>query len=70
MLQWMMSQMSHTKQSHKSITHINHTRWNDVMTKNGKIIIDTFGCSRATQVHMETPETVNLAQFCPRYTDK
>ena len=38
-LQWMMSQMSCAKQitnqSHKFITQINHTRWDDVMTKNG-----------------------------------
>ena len=31
---WMTSQMS--QQSHKSITQINDTRWDDVMTKNGK----------------------------------
>ena len=32
---WMMSQTSHTKQSHQSIVQINHTRWDDIMTKNG-----------------------------------
>ena len=31
---------------------------------------DAFGCSRATQVLMETPETVFLTEFCPRYTNK
>ena len=55
-LQWMMSQMSHTKQSHKSITQLNHTGQDDVMTKNGNPK-QCFGCSRATQVLMETPET-------------
>ena len=34
-LWWMMSQMRHTKWSHKSIAQINHTRLDDVMTKNG-----------------------------------
>ena len=33
---WMMSQTSHVKQSHKSIAQINWTRWDDIMTKNGK----------------------------------
>ena len=32
---WMTSQMSCTKQLHKSITQINHTRLDDVTTKNG-----------------------------------
>ena len=34
-LQWMMSQMSHTKQLHKSITQLNHMGQGDVMIKNG-----------------------------------
>ena len=37
---WKTSQTSyandHTNQSHKSIAQINCTRWDDVMTKNGK----------------------------------
>ena len=32
---WMMSQMSQTKQSHKSITQLNHMGQDDVMTNNG-----------------------------------
>ena len=35
-----------------------------------EIMDDAFRCSRATQVHMETPETVNLTEFCPRYNNE
>ena len=35
-----------------------------------KIVDDAFRCSRATQVLMETPETGNLAEFCPRYNNE
>ena len=31
---------------------------------------DAFGYSRATQVLMETPETVKLTEFHPRYTNE
>ena len=31
---------------------------------------DAFGCSRVTQVIMETPETVDLTEFHPRYNNK
>ena len=31
---------------------------------------DAFGCSRATQVLTETPETVNLTEFHPRYNNE
>ena len=31
---------------------------------------DAFGRSRTTQVLMEIPETVNLTEFRPRYTNK
>ena len=31
---------------------------------------DAFRCSRATQVLMETPETVNLTEFHPRYNNE
>ena len=31
---------------------------------------DAFGCSRATQVPMETPETVNLTEFHSRYNNE
>ena len=31
---------------------------------------DAFGCFRATQVLVETPETVNLTEFHPRYTNE
>ena len=53
------------KQSHKSIT------WDRMMSQPRMEIMDNaFGCSRATQVLMETPETVNLAEFHPRYNNK
>ena len=35
-LQWMTSQMSHTKQLYKSVAQINHTRREDVTAENGK----------------------------------
>ena len=35
--QLMMSQGSHTKQSHKSITQIDRTRQDDVMSNNGNV---------------------------------
>ena len=35
-----------------------------------KIMNDAFGCPRATQVLMETLESVNLTEFHPRYTNK
>ena len=36
---WIMSQMSCAKQSPKSITQINCTRWDDIMSKNGKSLM-------------------------------
>ena len=33
---WKMSQMSHAKQLHKSNAQINHTKWDDIMIKNGQ----------------------------------
>ena len=35
-----------------------------------EITNDTFGCSRATQVLVEAPETVNLTEFCPRHNEQ
>ena len=35
-----------------------------------EIMDNAFGCSRATQVLMETPESVNLTEFHPRYNNK
>ena len=58
--QGMMSQMSHTKQSHKSITQLNHMGWvmNGMMSQTRlEITNDAFRCSTATQVLMESPET-------------
>ena len=35
-----------------------------------EIINNAFRCSRATQVLMETPETVNQTEFHPRYNNE
>ena len=36
----------------------------------GNIMNDACGCSRATQVLMESPKTVILTEFCPRHNNK
>ena len=59
-------------ESHKSITQMNRTnkaqkirtKQDDVTSKNGNDD-DAFGCSRATQVHMEDLRLVNLTEICP-----
>ena len=63
-LQMMTSCGSCTSQSHKSIAQTNHTKQDDVTSKNGKTN-DAFGCSRATQVHMEDLRLVNLTELHP-----
>ena len=58
---------SHTKQSHKRIAQMNHTK----RSHNGKMMSrqrmemmnDAFGCSRATQVCMEDLRLVNLTEI-------
>ena len=35
-----------------------------------RIMNDAFGCSRATQVLMESPGTVNLTEFHPRHNNE
>ena len=60
-------------ESHKSITQINQTNklhktiaQNKMMSCPGmEMMNDTFGCSRATQVHMEDLRLVNLTEICP-----
>ena len=51
-----------TNESCKTITQINQT---DRMMSRPRMEImnNSFGCSRATQVLMETPETVNSTEF-------
>ena len=54
-----------TNELHKTIVHnkmMSHPRM--------KIMNDTFGCSRATQVHMEDLRLVNLTEKCPSRKDK
>ena len=56
----MITQINRTNESHKSITQ-------DKMMSHPRMEMsnDTFGCSRATQVHMEDLRLVNLTEFCP-----
>ena len=58
-----------TSESHKSIAQKkshkrSHTKFADVMTKNG-MTKRHLGRSRATQVHMEYLRLVNLTEICP-----
>ena len=70
--------MSHGGWCHKQVTQKNHTNQlykcitQDRMTSQPRMEItdNTFGYSRATQVLMETPETVNLTEFHPRYNNE
>ena len=58
---------------HKSIAYMNHTNKShkmiveDKMTSPPRIEMmnDAFGCSRATQVHMEDLRLVNLTEIRP-----
>ena len=62
-----------TWKSHKTIAQINHTNKLHKTIAQGKMMScprmetmnDTFGCSRATQVHMEDLRLVNLTEICP-----
>ena len=71
--QLMMSHGSCTKRSHKSIAQTNCTNkspkmiMEDKMTSHPRMEMmnDTFGCSRATQVHMEDLRLVNLTEKRP-----
>ena len=58
-LQMMTSCGSHTSQSHKRITQNKMTSCPRMEMMN-----DAFGCSRATQVHMEDLRLVNLTEYC------
>ena len=59
--------------SHKTITQINHTNESHKMIAEEKMTSrpgmemtnDAFGCSRATQVHMEDLRLVNLTEIRP-----
>ena len=62
--QLMRSCQGHTSQLHKQIAQTNHTKQDDVMSKNG-MMNDALGCSRATQVLMEYLRLVNLTEICP-----
>ena len=53
-------QINRTNESHKTITQgkmMSHPRM--------EMMNDAFGCSRATQVHMEDLRLVNLTEICP-----
>ena len=72
-LQLMTSCGSRTKQLHKSIAQMNRTNKSHKMIMEDKMtscprmemMNNTFGCSRATQVHMEDMRLVNLAEKHP-----
>ena len=72
-LQLMTSHGSPTKQSHKSITQMNCTnKLHKTIMEDKKMshprmemMNNAFGCSRATQVHMEDLRLVNLTEICP-----
>ena len=53
-------QINRTNKSHKQIAQ-------DKMTSRPRMEMmnDAFGCSRATQVHMEDLRLVNLTEICP-----
>ena len=59
--------------SHKTITQINRTNESHKQIAENKMMScprmemtnDTFGCSRATQVHVEDLRLVNLTEICP-----
>ena len=53
----MIAQMNHTNESHKTIAQ-------DKMTSHPRMEMtnNAFGCSRATQVHMEDLRLVNLPE--------
>ena len=58
--QMMMSHQGHTSQFHKQIAQ------NKMMSRpRMEMMNNTFGCSRATQVHMEYLRLVNLTEICP-----
>ena len=67
------AQNDHTNQSHKRITQTNRTNElhkmivGDKMTSCPRMEMtnDAFGCSRATQVHMEDLRLVNLTEIHP-----
>ena len=56
----MIAQINHTNELHKMITEDKMTSCPRMERTN-----DTFGCSRATQVHMEDLRLVNLTEICP-----
>ena len=56
----MIAQINHTNESHKMIMEdkmMSHPRM--------EMMNDTFGCSRATQMHMEDLRLVYLTEICP-----
>ena len=58
------TQVDLTNQSHKQITQNDHA--SKMMSCPGmEMMNDAFGCSRATQVHMEDLRLVNLTEICP-----
>ena len=61
--QMMTSRGSRTSQLHKSITQITQNKM--MLHPRLEMTNDAFGCSGATQVHMEDLRLVNLTEICP-----
>ena len=61
----MITQINNTNELHEMIMQ-------DKMTScpRMEMMNDTFGCSRATQVHMEDLRLVNLTEKCPSQRDE
>ena len=56
----MIAQINHTNESHEQIAQ------DEMMScPRMEMMNDTFGCSRATQVHMEDLRLVNLTEIHP-----
>ena len=55
------AQINRTNESHKTITQNKMT-----LCPGMEMMNDTFGCSRATQVHMEDLRLINLIEIHPR----
>ena len=56
----LIAQINRTNELHKTITQDKITSCPGMEMTN-----DAFGCSRATQVHMEDLRVVNLTEICP-----
>ena len=61
----MITQLHRTNESHKMIVQGKMTSCQRM-----EMMSNAFGCSRATQVHMEDLRLVNLTEICPSRRDE